>query len=38
MGTIWTKFDGDVRAIAPLFDTEIRGVEQLRRLAAAVFA
>jgi arsenite-transporting ATPase len=38
MGTIWAKFDGGVRSVVPLFDTEIRGVEQLRRLGAAVFA
>jgi arsenite-transporting ATPase len=38
MQTIWQKFDGAVRSVVPLFDTEIRGVEQLRRLGAAVFA
>ena len=38
MRTIWQKFDGAVRGIAPLFDNEIRGVEGLGRLAAAIFA
>ncbi len=37
MQTVWQKFDGSVRAIVPLFETEIRGVESLRRLASAVF-
>ncbi len=37
MATIWQKFDGSVRAVVPLFETEIRGVEALRRLGGAVF-
>ena len=37
METIWQKFDGSVRAVMPLFETEIRGVESLKRLGAAVF-
>jgi arsenite-transporting ATPase len=37
MGTIWEKFDGSVRAVVPLFETEIRGVPALQRLGAAVF-
>jgi arsenite-transporting ATPase len=37
MQTIWQKFDGDVRALVPLFETEIRGVPELRRLTAAMF-
>ena len=37
METIWEKFDGSVRAVIPLFETEIRGVESLKRLGAAVF-
>jgi arsenite-transporting ATPase len=36
MATIAEKFDGDVRAVIPLFDTEVRGVEMLRRLSAAL--
>jgi arsenite/tail-anchored protein-transporting ATPase len=38
MRTIWDRFDGQVRAIAPLFETEVRGVDMLRRIAATVFA
>src|SRR5713101_2165912 len=38
MGTIWDRFDGQVRAVAPLFETEVRGVEMLRRIGANVFA
>jgi arsenite-transporting ATPase len=38
MHTVWQKFDGAVRSIVPLFDDEIRGVEGLKRLGAAVFA
>src|SRR2546425_2745526 len=37
MQTVWQKFDGQVRAIVPLFDDEVRGAESLRRLARAVF-
>jgi arsenite-transporting ATPase len=37
MATIWEKFDGAVRAVVPLFETEIRGVPMLRRLAEALF-
>ncbi|HET6437198.1 MAG TPA: ArsA family ATPase [Anaeromyxobacter sp.] len=38
MATIWEKFDGAVRAVVPLFDNEIRGVEALKRLSGAMFA
>jgi len=38
MQTIWERFDGQVRAIAPLFETEVRGVDMLRRIGANVFA
>src|SRR5574342_259207 len=38
MHTVWEKFDGNVRAIVPLFDNEIRGVESLKRLGDAMFA
>ncbi|HEX8969254.1 MAG TPA: ArsA family ATPase [Chloroflexota bacterium] len=38
MQTVWDRFDGQVRAIAPLFETEVRGVEMLRRVGASVFA
>ena len=36
--TIWEKFDGNVRAIVPLFDREVRGVEMLGEAARALFA
>lgn len=37
MEDIWRKFDGQVRAVVPLFETEVRGSELLRRLGRAVF-
>lgn len=37
MDTVWEKFDGEVRAIVPLFETEIRGVEMLDRTVPALF-
>jgi arsenite-transporting ATPase len=36
--TIWEKFDGNVRAIVPLFDREVRGVEMLGEAGRALFA
>ena len=33
MRTVWEKFDGSVRAIVPLFETEIRGLPMLTRLS-----
>jgi arsenite-transporting ATPase len=38
MKTVWEKFDGSVRAILPLYETEIRGVPMLKRLGDAMFA
>lgn len=38
MDEIWKTFDGDVRAIIPLFETEVRGVEMLQRTAGKLFA
>ena len=38
MKQIETLFDGSVRAVLPLLDTEVRGVEMLRRTAALLFA
>jgi anion-transporting ArsA/GET3 family ATPase len=38
MKTIWREFDGTVRAVVPLFETEIRGVPMLQRLCDAIFA
>ena len=35
--TIWKVFDGQVRALVPLFDTEIHGIPALGRLADALF-
>jgi len=37
METVWKEFDGQVRAILPLYETEIRGVAQLKRMANALF-
>ena len=37
MTEIWQKFDGSVRSILPLFETEVKGVEMLRRMRAALF-
>ncbi len=33
MNTIWNKFDGAVRALIPLFDHELRGIQMLREAA-----
>jgi arsenite/tail-anchored protein-transporting ATPase len=38
METIWKSFDGSVRAIVPLFETEVRGPQSLKRVADIVFA
>jgi arsenite-transporting ATPase len=38
MQTIWREFGDNVRAIVPLFETEIRGVPMLQRLCDAIFA
>jgi hypothetical protein len=38
MRTIWKEFDDSVRAIVPLFETEIRGVPMLQRLCDAILA
>lgn len=37
MSEIWDTFDGDVRALVPLFETEVRGVEMLQRTADRLF-
>ena len=37
MQTIAEKFEGQVRAVVPLFETEVHGVPMLRRLSDAVF-
>ncbi len=36
--TIWRLFDGQVRALVPMFETEIQGLTALHRLAEALFA
>jgi arsenite-transporting ATPase len=38
METIWKEFNGQVRAILPLYETEIRGVPMLKRMAGHLFA
>jgi len=38
MGEIWEKFNDQVRAVVPQFDSDIRGVPMLRRSAEALFA
>jgi len=38
MQEIWNDFDGDVRAIIPLFDDEVRGTDALKRVAQYTFA
>ncbi len=38
LGTIREKFDGQVRAIVPLFDQDVRGIPMLRQAAQALFA
>ena len=35
---IWQKFDGMVWAVAPLYETEVRGTAMLGRMAGAIFA
>jgi arsenite/tail-anchored protein-transporting ATPase len=37
MEDIWEKFDGMVRSIVPLYETEVRGVSMLQRLAGNLF-
>ncbi len=38
METVWREFDGMVRALLPLYETEVRGVAMLRRMADQLFA
>ena len=37
MNTIWRLFDGQVRALVPLFETEIHGLAALNRLSETLF-
>ncbi len=36
--TVWRLFDGQVRALVPLFETEIQGLDSLVRLGEVLFA
>jgi arsenite-transporting ATPase len=36
--TVWRLFNGQVRALVPLFETEIQGIAPLQRLAGTLFA
>ncbi len=38
MQTIWDKFDGAVRALVPLLETEVRGVAMLERTSRELFS
>jgi arsenite-transporting ATPase len=38
METIWKEFDGQVRALLPLYETEVRGTPMLKRMADQLFA
>src|SRR5512147_2072845 len=38
MEDIWQKFDGMVRSVVPLYETEVRGVPMLKRTAEQLFA
>lgn len=38
MQTIWKEFDGQVRSILPLFETEVRGTDMLKRTSDLLFA
>jgi arsenite-transporting ATPase len=37
MDEVWTKFEGRVRSIVPLFETEVRGTDMLVRMADSMF-
>ncbi len=37
MDDVWQKFDGMVRATLPLYETEVRGVEMLKRMGNQLF-
>ena len=37
METIWKEFDGQVRALLPLYETEVRGTAMLKRMADELF-
>src|SRR5512139_3534867 len=37
MDDVWTKFEGRVRSIVPLYETEVRGTSMLGRMADSLF-
>jgi arsenite-transporting ATPase len=37
MDDVWVKFEGNVRSIIPLYETEVRGVDMLSRMANSLF-
>ena len=37
MGEIWQVFDDRVRAVLPLFETEVKGAPMLNRLEGTLF-
>jgi arsenite-transporting ATPase len=38
MDDVWSKFEGNVRSIVPLYESEVRGAEMLSRMANNLFA
>jgi hypothetical protein len=38
METVWKEFDGQVRALLPLYETEVCGTAMLKRMADSLFA
>ncbi len=38
MDDVWTQFEGRVRSIVPLYETEVRGMDMLSRMADSLFA
>ncbi|HUI89058.1 MAG TPA: TRC40/GET3/ArsA family transport-energizing ATPase [Anaerolineales bacterium] len=37
MDDVWQKFEGNVRSLVPLYETEVRGVDMLARAADSLF-
>ncbi|HEX2697421.1 MAG TPA: TRC40/GET3/ArsA family transport-energizing ATPase [Anaerolineales bacterium] len=38
MDDVWEKFNGNVRSIIPLYESEVRGIDSLNRAANSLFA
>ena len=38
MDDVWSKFEGQVRSIVPLYETEVRGMDMLGRMADSLFS